>query len=34
MKHEKAINYKGGRAVGAKSVFLICALVLIYCPFF
>ena len=34
MKHEKAINYKGGRAVDAKSVFLICALVLIYCPFF
>ncbi len=34
MKQEKTINYKGGRSIDAKSCFLICALVLIYCPFF
>ena len=33
MKKEQSLNYKGGKTVNAKSLFLICALVLIYCPF-
>lgn len=34
MKQEQSLNYKHGKAINAKSIFLICALILIYCPFF
>lgn len=34
MRHEKSIDYKKSRSIDAKSFFLICALVLVYCPFF
>ena len=34
MKLKNSLNYKHGKTIDAKKVFLICALVLIYCPFF
>lgn len=34
MKQERSISYKHGKALNAKTFFLVCALILIYCPFF
>lgn len=34
MDLKNSLNYKHGKILDAKKVFLICALVLIYCPFF
>ena len=33
MKHENALDYRHGRPLNARNIFLICAVVLIYCPF-
>ena len=33
MKHENALDYRNGRPLNARNIFLICAVVLIYCPF-
>ena len=34
MDLKNSLNYKHGKILDAKKVFLLCALVLIYCPFF
>ena len=34
MQVKDSLNYKSGKTLDAKKVFLICALILIYCPFF
>ena len=34
MKQENSLSYKQAKKIDAKSFFLICALILIYCPFF
>ena len=34
MKQENSLSYKQVKKIDAKSFFLICALILIYCPFF
>ena len=33
MDQKKSLSYKHGRSVNARNIFLICALILIYCPF-
>jgi len=33
MDHKKTISYKHGKAIDARKVFLLCAFILIYCPF-
>ena len=33
MDQKNSLSYKHGRSINARNVFLICALILIYCPF-
>ncbi|MBQ6303610.1 MAG: hypothetical protein IJK83_06240 [Clostridiales bacterium] len=34
MKRETTLDYRHGKTLDAKKIFLICALILMYCPFF